>query len=130
MATCDVRSGTFSKRLVAANHTWWYNMPPLKCLLKEMLENPCQDIEAVPVRYLISTALQSINLTPNLLRQSISVYTPGPVGACHGNSVRTGRAQEVNTLLLCVVCCPPTRLHRATQIRLSSKLKIVLSQAI
>ena len=26
--TCDVRSGTFSKRLVRA-HTWWYDMSPL-----------------------------------------------------------------------------------------------------
>ena len=30
--TCDVRSSTFPKRLVTANHThtWWYNMSPLR----------------------------------------------------------------------------------------------------
>ena len=41
--TCDVRSGTFSKRLVMANHThsWWYNMSPLT--KQRWVEWPCGD---------------------------------------------------------------------------------------
>ena len=38
LSTCDVRSGTFSKRLVTANHThtWWYYVPFITIVVLEL----------------------------------------------------------------------------------------------